>query len=608
VNASPTAAQDEAPEVRSLSFSGVVSVSESSLKSVLATRESSRLPWGTKYPFDQVRFDADLRRIVAFYADRGFPRARVTGVDIDRASDGGSVALTVRVDEGAPVRVAAVRFVGFDVLPPDSLARLQNDAPIETGSPRDRQVIAVTRELAVSELRDHGYPSARVSADEVEDPSGDAAEVTFTAEPGALAYFGAVEVVGNTSVGRRVIERQLLFEPGDLYRRSAVRESQRGLYGLALFQFANIETQVAEENPQEVRTRVVLVEGRHQRVNFGVGYGTEEKWRVSGSYRHVNFFGGARTAVVDARWSSLDRGLRGEFHQPYFFDPCLALSGEAQRWNTFTPTYTSGVTGARTTVTYQFNSRMLAALSFVVESTTSTITDEALNDPTLYDDLIAIGLDPTTNEQSGTLAPLAIELQRSTTDNVLDPTRGYQVGLRVEQAGGIVPSDFHYVSVQADGRFHVPVGERLVLAQRLQLATISEEADDPANVPFSKRLFLGGATSIRGWGRFEVSPLSSGQPIGGQTLLAFSAEARASLGARIGGVLFLDAGNVWLDEWTIALDELRYAAGIGLRYNTPVGPIRFDFGYQLNPIDGLLVNGEPESRRYRLHFSIGQAF
>jgi outer membrane translocation and assembly module TamA len=140
------------------------------------------------------------------------------------------------------------------------------------------------------------------------------------------------------------------------------------------------------------------------------------------------------------------------------------------------------------------------------------------------------------------------------------------------------------------------------------LATIDEEGGDPANVPFSKRLFLGGATSMRGWGRFEVSPLSSGQPIGGQTLLAFNAEARASLGGNLGGVLFLDAGNVWLDDWSIALDELRYAAGIGLRYNTPVGPIRFDLGYQLNPIDGLLVNGEPESRRYRLHFSIGQAF
>jgi outer membrane translocation and assembly module TamA len=132
--------------------------------------------------------------------------------------------------------------------------------------------------------------------------------------------------------------------------------------------------------------------------------------------------------------------------------------------------------------------------------------------------------------------------------------------------------------------------------------------DDPAQVPFSKKYFLGGATSIRGWGRFEVSPLSGGLPIGGNTMFAFSEEARVSLGTNLGFVAFLDGGNVWANGWQMNLGDLRYAIGPGLRYQTPVGPIRFDFGYQLNPIPGLLVNGEPQSRRWRVHFSIGQAF
>ena len=128
-------------------------------------------------------------------------------------------------------------------------------------------------------------------------------------------------------------------------------------------------------------------------------------------------------------------------------------------------------------------------------------------------------------------------------------------------------------------------------------------------MPFSRRFFLGGATSVRGWGRYELSPLSdSGLPIGGNSMFEFSSEARAMIRGSFGAVAFFDAGNVWATSWDIHLNDLRHAVGTGLRYQTPVGPLRFDVGYQLNPIPGLLVNGNPQTRRWRMHFSIGQAF
>ena len=106
-----------------------------------------------------------------------------------------------------------------------------------------------------------------------------------------------------------------------------------------------------------------------------------------------------------------------------------------------------------------------------------------------------------------------------------------------------------------------------------------------------------------------MSPLSeSGQPIGGDSMLAFSEELRARLHGNLGGVLFLDGGNVWAKSMAFVLSDLRYAIGPGLRYQTPIGPIRFDFGYQLNPIPGLQVDGKPQTRHWRVHFSIGQAF
>ena len=128
-------------------------------------------------------------------------------------------------------------------------------------------------------------------------------------------------------------------------------------------------------------------------------------------------------------------------------------------------------------------------------------------------------------------------------------------------------------------------------------------------MPFFKRYFLGGATNLRGWGRYEVSPLSgSGLPIGGLTFTNFSTELRFPVFRNFGAVLFLDGGNVWTNPWDFNLNDLRYDIGPGIRYNTPIGPLRLDLGWQLNPIPGLLVNGEPQTRAMRVHFSIGQAF
>ncbi len=602
--------------VHSLEFKGVTRVDVALLKTALATRENAKvpvvgwqLPWSKKNYFDRGRFDADLKRIEAFYADRGFPDARVTDFDVRLNGKQDAVDVTLTIDEGQPVNVAAVEFRGFESVPADHLQQLQKQNPLVVGQPRDRQAVTAAHELAVNELRDHGYPYARVATDENDGADGRAATIVFTAEPGPLAHFGSVEIAGNNSVGNRIIERQLTFRPGDLYRRSVVQESQRRLYQMELFQFVNVEALNPEQQRTDVNTRVTVAEGRHQRVNFGVGYGTEEKGRVDGEYHHVNFLGGARSAGVHGRWSSLDRGVRLDFNQPYFFAPHLSLGGEAQRWYTYTPAYYSVVTGARTTLMHRRSQRFSWSVSMSSERNSSSIDADVLGDPSLYPDLIALVLDPTTGKQEGTLSALGFDLQRSTADNVLNARRGYQIALHGEEAGRLLPGTFNYYAISVDARHYLPVSSRLVVANRVQLGAINAAGNDPTQVPFSKKYFLGGATSIRGWGRYEVSPLGvSGLPIGGNSMLAVSSEARLTFGGSFGAVAFIDAGNVWPGDFQFKLNELRYAVGPGLRYETPVGPIRFDVGYQVNEIPGLLIDGAPQPRRWRIHFSIGQAF
>lgn len=612
--------QDGTVTVHSLEFKGVQHVDLARLRAALATRENTRvpvvgwqLPWSRKQYFDRGRFDADLRRIEAFYADRGFPDARVTAFDVKLNGKQDAVDVVLTIDEGEPIRVVAVEYRGFEAVPEAHMNDVRSQSPLKVNEPRDRQEVIAAHEVAVNELRDHGHPYARVATDENDGPNGREATVVFTAEPGPVAYFGTVEIAGNSSVGDRVIERQLSFKPGDLYRRSLVQESQRRLYAMELFQFVNVESLNPEQQQERLNTRVTVAEGKHQRVNLGVGYGTEEKARADGQYRHVNFLGGARSAGVRARWSSLDRGVRLELTQPYFFRPSLSLGGDAQQWYTYTPAYRSAVTGGKATLTHRKGAGFSWAVSMSSERNSTSIASNVLANPALYEqlyaDLIALGLDPTTGRQEGTLSAIGFDLQRSTADNVLNARRGYQLALHAEQAGRLLPGTFNYTAVSADARHYLSLSERLVVASRIQLGAINGQGNDPTQVPFSKKFFLGGATSIRGWGRFEVSPLGrSGLPIGGNTMLAFSSELRLSTSGNLGGVLFLDGGNVWANDWDIRVQDLRYAVGPGLRYQTPVGPIRFDLGYQLNPDAALRVNGQPQQRRWRVHFSIGQAF
>src|SRR5437868_3327014 len=184
-------------KVHSLKFNGVKAVAAGRLRDALATKQSSKIPWGKKAYFDRSRFDADLKRMQAYYADRGYPDARVTGFDVKLNDKQDEVDLTVTISEGEPVKVASVDFVGFEVIPPGSLDDLRKRVPLTVGKPRDRQLVVSTHEMAINELKEYGYPYGKVATEEDTGPDGKSARLTFTAEPGKLAHFGPVAIQGN---------------------------------------------------------------------------------------------------------------------------------------------------------------------------------------------------------------------------------------------------------------------------------------------------------------------------------------------------------------------------------------------------------------------------
>jgi outer membrane protein insertion porin family len=600
-------ATEDRREISGVELVGVNQLEESAVKRVMRTKPGSWLPWSDPQYFDRREFENDLDRIESFYRQEGFPDAHVDSFDVNPDADTQKVSVSVSISEGEPLIVSAVELQGVDSEPAAVVESLRQSLPLEEGRRLTASAEAASAALVARALQERGHPEPEVSTERVEEAPR-RVRVIVRAQPGPVATFGPVEIAGNSRVSDNVVRRQLTYQPGELFARSALANSHRQLTALNLFDFVSIDTVTAGTPGDTVTTRVTVAEGKPRRLNFSFGYGTEEKAAADATWDHLNFLGGARTFGVRGKWSAVDRGVDAHFTQPYVFRSDLALSLRLLNWYADEPAFRATTRGGRGSLAWTPASTFSTTATYIQEFQSSRVSEQALDDPRLRDELIALGLNPITGQQSGTLAAVRLDVERRTTIDLLNPRRGYLLLGSVERAGHWAAGAFNYLNLVGEARGYHTIGERLTFAARARAGSIAPRASS-ADVPFSKRYFLGGSTSLRGWGRFEVAPLSdTGVPLGGNSMFEATGEVRLPLAEKLGGVLFVDAGNVWLGKWDVALGDLLWDAGSGLRYETPFGPLRFDVGYQLTPLEGLRVDGVARQRRWRVHFSIGQAF
>jgi outer membrane protein assembly complex protein YaeT len=602
--------------VASLRFVGVDAIDEASVREVMRTASPSWVPFSKKPVYRARDLKEDADRIRALYVSRGFPDARVARVVADVDPEERTAAIVITVDEGAPRVAGRVAFEGFEGVPARSLERVRATSGFTTGQPLDERWVEALQEGGRHVLRESGHAQAVVHRRE-DLGADDAIDVTLVAEPGPRMQMGEVTVVGLTSVDRDVVRRTLAFRPGDAFRESRLDETERVLRNLELFEFAYVQPRRDEAVDGQVPIRVTVAEARHRRVDMAAGYGTEEQARGQISWRDVNVAGQGRTVGLEGRASSLEWGARASVLEPYVFTRHFSLGGSAQWWYENEPIYDMRTYGGRASLTWQRDTRDLprargaltsAAVTVINDYTRYSVSDFAVEDPEYRSQLISLGLNPETGRGQGTLVGLRLQLQRTSVLNPLDAHQGTALTFAVERGGGPLSGDFDYTEVVGEARAYRTGPGRSVLALRGRAGAISG-GDTQGAVPFFKRYFLGGSSSLRGWGRYDISPLtSSGLPVGGLALVETSAEVRMPVWSSLALVGFVDAGNVWRSPGEADLGDLRVSVGPGLRYGTPIGPLRLDVGYQLTPIDGLVVRGRPESRQWRLHLSIGQAF
>jgi outer membrane protein assembly complex protein YaeT len=367
-----------------------------------------------------------------------------------------------------------------------------------------------------------------------------------------------------------------------------IRESRQRILSLDLFSSVQINPKEVSGTPILVPMEISVTERPPREVSLGLGYNTEEDFRVSLNWHHRNWLGGGRRLSVTGAYSSIIATGAVEFRQPHFLDRhtqgALALRYDQEREET----YVRNAGRFLGRIQHNFSAHLAGFVGYRFEYNQLSNIDSAT--------IAALG----DIRSEGFLSGPSIGLVWTRTDDPLSPTRGEVVSLSAEQAGAVWPGRYSFYRLLADARKYLSLGWETVLAGRLRLG-VGEAIGADRNFPIFERFYSGGQNSVRGYERRRLGPLSAAdEPLGGLSLIEGSLELRRPIWQALGGAVFLDFGQVSLRSFHIPVNDLRFSAGFGLSYTTPVGPIRLDIGFPFKP--------PPGDQPWQIHFSIGAFF
>ena len=541
-------------QISSLEFDGVEQVDKGALANALQTKRAPGCRGAASGYFDRRAFEADLKRIEAFYRDRGFPDARVRSFDVKLNDAQDKVDITSTSPRASRYASSAIELTGFDVLPEDEQrSRCSETLPLQPGRPLDRQLAARVARARAQRASRRRLSLRRRDRRPTRRPAPRRRRVVARGRRRACSRSSArSRSTARPASARTSIRRQLTFKPGDRFTRREMRESQRKLYGLELFEFVNVESL---EDPalqrRKCRSASPSPKASTARSTTGVGYGTEEQARARIRWDHVNFFGGAQQAASKA---SGRRSIAASAPSIASRSSCrshFSLNFDGQAWQAAEPVYSlEPARRPRHAAPPGEPAELLVASSLINEYQRSTI--DAGGAAGLHDPRRADRARPRSARPASRRGTLSARCVRHQPQHHEQPARRAQRlrAQRPRRAGRQVAVG-HVQLLVGHGRRRAttcPLGRRLVLANRAAPRhDRSDSATSRRNVPFYKRFFLGGASSIRGWGRFEVEPAERVRPADRRPHRCSKGRPRSALPlcGKFGAVAFVDFGNVW---------------------------------------------------------------
>ncbi|MGE5313405.1 MAG: outer membrane protein assembly factor [Acidobacteriota bacterium] len=609
--------------------------------------------------YDPAAFERDIVRLKQYFSDRGFFHAVIDTSLRYRSAE--KMDIEIRVKENVRSLIDTVTILGIGSVAPDIAEDIRANSGIKAGMPYSTEALEQERQRALRVFHNGGYPDAEIDAIvPVRYLSTNNISVSFRYVPGRRYVFGPVSIASDTAeVDRTTLMRQLDFSPGEVYNEEKKTSSEQNLNRLGLLDNAALKPMARNDAaippviPMQMTYRVlelkeitpeVEVNDENNQFTTGVGLG----------YSHRNFFGNASTFSVRARvrlqnpqnldWGDAFRlGLKEptllmkadiapQVYFPYFLNNrtsanvSLTLEGEKQE------AYTLNAIRGRFGVTNKLATYTTGYAEWILERVEPTILNP-----------LKVSADEFTNNRAKQFnSILTLTLQRDKTDNLFSPTSGFSHTVSLEESGGLPrmlqqvgsprlkPSlDFsEYVKTSFLIRQFLPINDvnSNIIAMKFKGgAAFLYNTANPFDVPLTRKFYAGGSGSVRGWNFRQLTTLGSSAGIGGKVELEASLENRIQLFRNWGkfyfvdleamwGVLFVDVGNLWDRPRDIHMREVAVAAGLGLRYETFIGPVRFDIGLRVYDPKESPGNEWVFSKRLLhdsfsvFHFGLGHAF
>jgi outer membrane protein insertion porin family len=635
-----------------VTLAGATGVPEADLRAMLRTREGD--------PFVQAAVESDAATLAEQYRRRGYTQVRVEPLAVPEAGNTSPVPVDVRliVIEGPRTAVGAITVTGQTAV---DEAALQAAVTSRTGQPYYQQQVAIDRDGMLLVLLNRGYSSAVVDARVTFTQDRSSADVAFVVAEGPQVFVEHVLVVGNVKTSAEMVRREVTLQPGAPLSYAELTESQRRISALGLFRRVRItELDHGEANRRDLL--VTVEEAPATTVGYGGGLegGRRLRQEVPGGaatevfeiaprgfveYARRNLLGRNQSISVFARASLRTRAstthvaegetepsgyalrdyrLLGTYRKPRFLSAAndLLITGFLEQGLRSSFNFTRR--GARAELTRRLTRELSFSGRYVIER--DKLFEERLDpeDKPLIDRLFP----------QVRLSTLSAAVIRDTRDDPLAPTRGALLGWDNDVAARAIGSEVGFVKSFAQGFFYrrlpgrkatiFAAGARLGLGRAFaREVPILDANGDPVldpdgeptievvtDVPASERFFAGGDTSVRGYALDRLGiPFKTidvnGFPTGGNAVFILNAELRVPVIGGLGAVGFMDAGQVFNRVSDFDFGEIKPTAGVGLRYLSPIGPIRVDLGFKLDR--GRLPTGEQE-RLTELHISLGQAF
>jgi outer membrane protein insertion porin family len=581
--------------IEEIVFEGNQAFSAKQLKRLLQTKEKWMFSWLTGAgTLDPEVLKTDVERLTAFYYDNGYVNVRIDEPEVTRRKKG--LLVRFRISEGKQYRVGQVGLSG-DVLGEAEpvVARLETKTgEVFRASRLRKDVFSLTEAYG-----DLGYAFVNVEPLTQIDPEKEVVDVSFKIDKGPQVYFDRIEITGNTKTRDEVIRRELAVQEQQRFSGSLLRASRERVQRLGFFQDVNMTTQRSSD-PDKINLLIDVKEGQTGAFTAGAGFSSADRFLFNVRLSENNLFGSGDSVALNADLGSIRQNFTLDYVDTYFLDTYFTMTFSGFNFRIEFDDFTRKGSGFSVQALYPFVALGYRSFFHLFSLEEVRFGLEYKLEQADIGDLSRVFLVPSIVSERGTrlTSSLIPTIVRNTLNHPFDPTAGSVQNLSVQFAGLGGDADF----LIAEGRarwfypfYRSPTFGTFVASTGGRIGWgIGQEGRDGREIPLFERFFPGGINSVRGFRTRTLGPRepvfnAAGQvidttPVGGSTQLIVNNELIFPIVEPLGlrGVLFVDMGNAWRQSEGIPLDDLRYAAGWGFRWLSPIGPLRIEIGYPLD--------------------------